>query len=262
MGIARRCRPTRCSTNARYFHRGLDSCRGACGDRHPSHRSSGKNGRYPFVVLVAIGWHRTSMVARVAKRSGSWSNACRIARRGDFGESPSSAQGCRCDHCGHSRVHTTAIWRSGLVGTTTALLLVLTGNAAAPEETTVYLLAGSADDPEPKTIFAPAHLIKRLKHLADPKPAVTEHAFLRAAWTGQIAGNSAEFSAQLVVYSFADRTRVEAAARRNSPALRAARWRYRLSQDYGSGSCQSGNRGARRASHRFEGHRCNDGNGP
>lgn len=99
--------------------------------------------------------------------------------------------------------------RSALVGTTTALLLALTGNAAAPEEVTVYLVAGSADEPEPRTVFAPAELITRLKRLADPKPAVTEHAFLRAAWSGRVAGNSAEFEAQLIVYCFVDRTRVE-----------------------------------------------------
>jgi hypothetical protein len=101
------------------------------------------------------------------------------------------------------------ISRSALVGTTTALLLALTGNAAGPEEVTVYMLAGSADDPEPKTIIAPADLIKRLRLLADPKPAVTEHAFLRAAWSGRITGNSAEFEAQLIVYCFVERTRVE-----------------------------------------------------
>jgi hypothetical protein len=96
-----------------------------------------------------------------------------------------------------------------ITGTTTALLLVLTGTAAAPDDPTVYLLAGTAEDPEPKTVYASSDLIARLKHLANPKPAVCNYAFTKAIWSGSGEANSADFEASLQFYSFVERVTVE-----------------------------------------------------
>ncbi len=95
------------------------------------------------------------------------------------------------------------------IGVTTTLLLVLTATAGAPEPVTIYLLPGPADDPEPKTVLAPADLIDRLKHTADSRPVVSEYAFLHTDWVGRAGASSADFEGRLVVYSFAERTQIE-----------------------------------------------------
>lgn len=99
---------------------------------------------------------------------------------------------------------------AGLVGgAASAWFVALTVTAAAPDVATVYLLPGPANDPEPKTVLAPAEMLERLKQLANPKLALSEYAILQSHWNGQGLANGAEFESRLRVYLFAERARIE-----------------------------------------------------